>query len=157
MNSSNEQSDGTPTNMKTLLLNRNRPLYTAYDPQQDTSNEYPNSMQRRSSFQVATKLNSLDISTMPETYYVIDKPLIKRNHYSPEHYRDKRRDHSKTDINRQSNLIMENQMIKDEYIINDKKSPEINSTYESNRKVIKDDKNFILNHDDHYRDDGIFV
>ncbi|CAF0986525.1 unnamed protein product [Rotaria magnacalcarata] len=167
---SNERSDGTMSNTKTLLINRNRTVFTPYDSKNESnydSNHFPVTMQRRSSFQAATKLNSLDFSTTPESFYFLDKQLIKssqRNHCSAErereHYREKRRDHSayaKVDFKQQTSLVMENQMIKDENSTKDQNWSQMKSVNEYNREISKDDKNFILNNDDRYRDDGIFV
>ncbi|CAF2879252.1 unnamed protein product [Rotaria sp. Silwood2] len=174
---SNERSDGTISTMKTLLINRNHTIYSPIDSQKEQyneSNQYPGTMQRRSSFQVATKLNSLDFYTTPESFYFLDKQVIKptqRNHYSPEHEhnREKNRDHSsytKTDFNRQNSLIVENHLLTNEYLnttnsTNDQKWSEMNSMNDYNRENSKDDKKFILNTNDRnyerYRDDGIFV
>jgi hypothetical protein len=165
-------SNGT---IKTLPINRNRTIFSSNDSSNE-SNHGPITIQRRSSFQAATQLNSLDFYTTSDPFYFLDKQLIKptqRNHYSPEsdlrereHYREKRRNHSpypKINLNRQSSLIVENHMLTNGYSdttnsTNDQQSHEINSTNESS---YKDDKNFILNNDgrndDYYRNDGIFV
>jgi hypothetical protein len=131
--------------MKTLPINRNRTVFTPTDSQDEQTNPAPVTMQRRSSFQAATKLNSLDFYNPSEPFYFLDKQLIKptqRNHYSSE--QDKRR----------NTLIVENQMLTSGYSnrtnsFNDQSVHEMNSTEEN--------KNFILTHENHYRDDGIFV
>jgi hypothetical protein len=146
--------------MKTLPINRNRTLFTTSDSPQEQSNQIPITMQRRSSFQEATKLNSLDFYTTSEPFYFLDKQFIKpiqRNHYSPE--REKRRDYSKIDPHRPNPLIVENHMLTNEYLdrtnsYNDQSIHEMNS---NNRDSLEDNKNFILNHENRYRDDGIFV
>jgi len=64
------------------------------------------SIQRRPSFQAATKFSTLDFYTTSEPFYFLDKQLTKssqRNHYSP--YANR---HS-------TGLIMENQMIKNSH------------------------------------------
>jgi hypothetical protein len=115
-------------------------------------------MQRRSSFQAATKLNSFDFSTTQDSFYFLDKQAIKpsqRNHYSPEHYREKRREYSsyaKSDSNhRQNSLVMENPLLTNGYSnkTNDQQWREMNIINEMNRE------NYISN--DNERDDGIFV
>lgn len=158
-NSSNEQSDET---IKTLPINRNRTV----DLQQDEyiePNQIPITMQRRSSFQVATKLNNIDFSTKTEAFYFLDKQLIKstqRNHYSPEHYQDKRREYSPYLNQQQNNLIVANGMLTNGYI-NKTNSKNDQQSYENNRDNFKEKKKFILNNnvqnEDYHRDDGIFV
>jgi hypothetical protein len=128
--------------MKTLPINRNRTLITnPTDSPQEQTSQFPVTMQRRSSFQAATKLNSLDFYTPSEPFYFLDKQLIKptqRNHYSPE--REKRR----------NTLIVENQMSTDQInSYNDQSIHEMTSTEEN--------KKFILTHENRYYDDGIFV
>jgi hypothetical protein len=157
INLSSERSNGT---IKTLPINRNRTLFSTPDSQKEEyneSNQVPITIQRRSSFQTATKLNSLDFYKPQEPFYFLDKQLIKpiqRNHYSPD--REKRRDYSpylKADINQHNNHMVENQMLTN----NDQQSRESNSTNEFDR----DNQNFILynndRNEDRYRDDGIFV
>lgn len=128
--------------MKTLPINRNRTLFTPTDSQHEQTTPTPLvTMQRRSSFQAATKLNSLDFYNPTEPFYFLDKPLIKptqRNHYSSEH--DKRR----------NTLIVENQMLTSGY------SNRTNS-YNDQMNSTEENKNFILTHENRYRDDGIFV
>jgi hypothetical protein len=164
--------------IKTLSINRNRTLFSGSDSHNE-SNPMPITIQRRSSFQAATQLNSLDFYTTSEPFYFLDKQLIKstqRNHYSPErdlhereHYREKRRDYSpypKTDANRQNSLIVENHILTNGHLDttnfnNNQEGRETNSTNEFDRNSFRNDKNFILNNndrnEDHYRDDGIFV
>jgi hypothetical protein len=159
--------------MKTLPINRNRTLFSTFDSQKEgynESNNIPVTMQRRSSFQVATKLNNLDFDIKPESFYFLDKQLTKstqRNHYSPEHYQEKRQEFSpylKTDLHQQNNHIVENGMLTNGYLNKtnsktDQQSREKNSLNEFNRDDFKDNKKFILNNqnEDHRRDDGIFV
>jgi hypothetical protein len=138
--STNKAGSSATATIKTLPLNRTRPLFAAFGPQQpyDESNLLPLTTQRRSSFQTATKLNNFDFYTAQEPFYLMDKQLMKvnqRNSYSPErdlrereHYREKRREyspHSKDDrlleINRQhllertysreNSMVVENQML----------------------------------------------
>ncbi|CAF4568039.1 unnamed protein product [Rotaria sp. Silwood1] len=126
LNSNNTTGSSATATIKSLPLTRNRPLFTAFNPQQqqqqqDESNPYPLTVQRRSSFQAATKLNSFDFYKIQEPFYLIDRQSIKmnqRNNYSPErdlrereHYREKRREYSPNlrdenliDINRQNLL-----------------------------------------------------
>ncbi|CAF3767718.1 unnamed protein product [Rotaria sordida] len=164
---SNEQTNGTISTMKTLPINRNHtnffPFDSSQNEQQNELNQYPETLQRRSSFQVATKLNNLDFYTKPESFYFLDKQIrkpIQRNHYSPEHNHSS---YSNTDFNRQNNFIVENHLLTNEYlnIINDQTWSEMNSMNEYNQENSNDDKNFILNNQDRnydrYRDDGIFV
>ncbi|CAF1365858.1 unnamed protein product [Adineta steineri] len=160
LNVSNDQLNGT---IKTLPINRNRTLLSTFDSQQDQLNEtnqIPVAMQRRSSFQTATKLNNLDFYTTQESFYFLDKQIIKpsqRNHYSPEHYRDKNSPYLKTD---QNNLIVENTMLINTK--NEQQIREINPLNEFTRDNFKDTKKFILNNNHHSKeerklDDGIFV
>lgn len=154
--------------VKTLPINRNRALVTPMDSQEGSSLG-PLTIQRRSSFQAATQLNSLDFYSTPDPFYFLDKQILKtshRNHYSPDHdyYREKRRNYSpylKTDLlNQQANLIVENHLLTNGYI-----EPTINEknhfVNEHQQDSYKDEKNFILNNDDRnedrYRNDGIFV
>jgi hypothetical protein len=141
--------------MKTLPINRNRTLFSTFDSQQEEyneSNHIPVTMQRRSSFQVAT--------IKPESFYFLDKQLIKstqRNHYSPEHYQEKRQEFSpylKTDLHQQNNLIVENGMLTNGYL-----NKTNSKTDQQSRDDFKDNKKFILNNqnEDQRRDDGIFV
>jgi hypothetical protein len=133
-------SSATAT-IKTLPLNRTRPLFAAFgghDQQHDESHPHPLTIQRRSSFQTATKLNGLDFYTSQEPFYLIDKQMMKMNqrtNYSPErdlrereHYREIRREYSPyskddnlIDVTRQNileitrsrenSLIVENHML----------------------------------------------
>lgn len=114
-NSSNSTATGSTSataTIKTLPLNRTRPLFSAFGPQpsqpanHDDNNPplLPFSLQRRSSFQTATKVNGFDFYKSQEPFYLIDRQLMKghqRNHYSPERdlrereqYREKRREYS---------------------------------------------------------------
>ncbi|CAF3221358.1 unnamed protein product [Rotaria sp. Silwood2] len=140
LSSSNTTGSSATATIKSLPLTRNRPLFAAFNPQQqqDESNPYPLTIQRRSSFQAATKLNSFDFYKSQEPFYLIDRQSMKmtqRNNYSPErdlrereHYREKRREYSPNskdenliDINRQNLLdttrsrensfIVENRML----------------------------------------------
>lgn len=122
-------------------MNRTRPLFAAFGPQSaldETITHPPLTVQRRSSFQAATKLNGLDFYTTQEPFYLLDRQMMKinhRNHYSPErdlrereNYREKRREYSPDaknetliDLNRQvlldtsrsreNSLIVENRML----------------------------------------------
>lgn len=137
---SNVGSSATAT-IKSLPLNRTRPLFAAFGPQaplDDPNTHPPLTVQRRSSFQAATKLNGLDFYTTQEPFYLLDRQMMKinqRNHYSPErdlrereNYREKRREYSPDarnetliDLNRQvlldtsrsreNSLIVENRML----------------------------------------------
>lgn len=137
---SNVGSSATAT-IKTLPLNRTRPLFAAFGPQpnlDETITHPPLTVQRRSSFQAATKLNGLDFYTAQEPFYLLDRQMMKinqRNHYSPErdlrereNYREKRREYSPDlknetliDLNRQvlldtsrsreNSLVVENRML----------------------------------------------
>lgn len=138
---SNVGSSATAT-IKSLPLNRTRPLFAAFGPQvpplDDPNTHPPLTVQRRSSFQAATKLNGLDFYTTQEPFYLLDRQMMKinqRNHYSPERdlrereqYREKRREYSPDprnetliDLNRQvlldnsrsreNSLIVENRML----------------------------------------------
>jgi hypothetical protein len=121
--STNTANSSATATIKTLPINRTRPLFSAFGPQTpyDETHLVPLSTQRRSSFQTATKLNNFDFYTAQEPFYLMDRQLMKvnqRNSYSPErdlrereHYREKRREyspHSKDDrsleINRQQLL-----------------------------------------------------
>lgn len=143
-----DQLLGSPSNVnssamatiKTLPLNHSRPLFAAFGPQTpiDEHHQTPLTVQRRSSFQAATKLNGLDFYTAQEPFYLIDRQMMKtnqRSNYSPErdlrereHYREKRREYSPDlknehliDINRthlldttrsrENSLIVENHML----------------------------------------------
>ena len=179
LNSTHGRSDGT---MKTLLINRNRAIYSPIVPQQEErreSNLFPATMQRRSSFQTATQLNSVDFNGIPESFYFLDKKLVKpmqRNHHPPDrasheyaYYREKRHDYSpysKTDFNHQNSFVVKNQMLINEYLNtiksnHDQKFYEVNPTNEYNRDNSTYNKDYSLNNNDrninHYRDDGIFV
>lgn len=179
---SGERYDGTLSNIKTLSINRNpanlSPLAFQNEQYQET-NKFLNTTQRRSSFQAATQLNSLDFYTTSDRFYFLDKNVIKptpRNHYSPErdlrereNYREKRRDYSlysKPDFNRQSSTQYENRISTNENLNtinsnNDQQLHEINAINEYNRENSRNDNTIILNNDDRnedrYRDDGIFV
>ena len=126
--------------IKTLPLNRTRPLFSAFGPQPLNPDPHPVpfTMQRRSSFQAATKLNGLDFYAAQEPFYLIDRQTMKmnqRNNYSPErdlrereNYREKRREYSPyakddhlVDLHRQNHadrnrsrensLVMENHLL----------------------------------------------
>ncbi|UJR31889.1 hypothetical protein I4U23_019363 [Adineta vaga] len=152
--SSNTTGSSATATIKTLPLNRTRPLFAAFSPhdqlqqqqqqqlqqhlQRDETNHNPLTIQRRSSFQTATKLNSLDFYTAQEPFYLLDRQMMKvnqRNSYSPErdlrareHYREIRREYSPyskdenlldihrqtlldVDRTRENSLIVENHML----------------------------------------------
>jgi hypothetical protein len=140
LGSTNNAGSSATATIKSLQLNRTRPMFSGFGPQlpPDDLTHPPLTIQRRSSFQAATKLNGLDFYTSQEPFYLIDRQMMKmnqRNNYSPErdlrereHYREKRRDYSPdgknehlVDINRQTlldrsrsrenSLIVENQML----------------------------------------------
>jgi hypothetical protein len=149
LGSSTPATDSPATaTIKTLPLNRTRPLFSAFGPQtqvplspaiqQEDNQPLPFTMQRRSSFQTATKINGFDFYKTQEPFYLIDRQLMKtsqRNHYSPERdlrereqYRERRREYSPyakddhlIDIHRdnmlnsgrsrENSLIVENQML----------------------------------------------
>jgi hypothetical protein len=143
LGSTNNAGSSATATIKTLPLNRSRPLFAAFGPQyqHDDSNHPPLTIQRRSSFQAATKLNGLDFYTAQEPFYLIDRQIMKmnqRNNYSPErdlrereHYREKRREYSPDsknehliDINRQTLLdpsrSRENSLIVENHILTTK-------------------------------------
>lgn len=151
LGSSNKAGPSATATIKTLPLNRTRPLFSAFGPQNqvplssantslqhEDNSSVPFSMQRRSSFQTATKVNGFDFYKSQEPFYLIDRQLMRgnqRNHYSPERdlrereqYRERRREyspHSKDehliDIHRENlivsarsrenSVIVENQML----------------------------------------------
>jgi len=140
LGSTNNAGSSATATIKSLQLNRNRPLFAAFGPQQQYNdiNQPPLTIQRRSSFQTATKLNGLDFYTSQEPFYLIDRQTMKmnqRSNYSPErdlrereHYREKRREHSpdsknenlvdhnrqnllETTRSRENSLIVENHML----------------------------------------------
>ncbi len=140
LGSTNNAGSSATATIKTLQLNRTRPLFAAFGPQGqfEEPNHPPLTIQRRSSFQTATKLNALDFYTAQEPFYLIDRQMMKtnhRNHYSPErdlrereHYREKRRDYSPDskadtliDLNRQTLLdttrSRENSLIVENHVL----------------------------------------
>ncbi|CAF0811340.1 unnamed protein product [Rotaria sordida] len=107
LGSPNMSGSSATATIKSLPLTRNRPLFSAFNNSQqhdDELNPYPLTVQRRSSFQAATKLNSFDFYKTQEPFYLIDRHTMKmnqRNNYSPErdlrereNYREKRREYS---------------------------------------------------------------
>ncbi|UJR14833.1 hypothetical protein I4U23_001818 [Adineta vaga] len=160
----NSTSDLSERTTKTLPINRNRTVLSSTDCQHEQandSNSIPSAMQRRASFQTATKLNHFEFSSStPEPYYFLDKQIIKptqRNHYSPDNnYREKARHFSPYLKIEQNHLIVENAMLINPK--NDSQIREINSLNDFHR----DTKKFILknNHEtnvERSRDEGIFV
>ncbi|CAF3351027.1 unnamed protein product [Rotaria socialis] len=142
LGSTNPAGSSATATIKTLPLTRTRPLFAAFGPQlqhhTDETMPQPLTIQRRSSFQAATKLNGFDFYKSQEPFYLIDRQMMKmnqRNNYSPErdlrereHYREKRREYSPNsrddhliDINRQhlldanrsreNSVIVENNML----------------------------------------------
>lgn len=118
LNSPNgNRSSGTAT-IKTLPVTRPRPLFSGFGAQvalplasvvgstvaADELNNYPYTMQRRSSFQAATKLHGFDYFKTNEPFYLLERNMNKpnqRNNYSPERdlrereqYRERRREYS---------------------------------------------------------------
>ena len=148
---SNKAGSSATATIKTLPLNRTRPLFSAFGPQNqlplasantslqtDDNGPVPFSMQRRSSFQTATKVNGFDFYKSQEPFYLIDRQMMRghqRNQYSPERdlrereqYRERRREYSPypkderlIDIHRdtlivptrsrENSVIVENQML----------------------------------------------
>ncbi|CAF0988277.1 unnamed protein product [Adineta steineri] len=151
LGSTNTTGSSATATIKTLPQNRTRPLFAAYathdqqqlqlqqqQKQRDESNLHPLTIQRRSSFQTATKLNGLDFYTSQEPFYLIDRQMMKMNqrgNYSPErdlrereHYREIRREYSPypkddnlIDMNRQNLLdthrSRENSLIVDNHLL----------------------------------------
>jgi hypothetical protein len=144
LGSTNSAGSSATATIKNLSLNRNRPLFAAFGPQtpqtqldDSNSNHPPLTIQRRSSFQTATKLNALDFYTAQEPFYLIDRQIKmnQRSTYSPErdlrerqHYREKRREYSpdsknensinmnrqdllETSRSRENSLVVENHML----------------------------------------------
>ncbi|CAF1279939.1 unnamed protein product [Adineta ricciae] len=151
---------------KTLPNNRNRSIVSSTDSSHIQSNDLssvPSTMQRRSSFQAATKTNHFELSSTPESFYFLDKQISKstqRNHYSPEQCRDKARHQSPCPkLDQSSHLIVENTILTTPKV--DQQINHMNSLNNFHRENVKDTKKFILNnHDQHVerrRDDGIFV
>ena len=142
LGSPNSAGSSATATIKALPLSCNRPLFSDFGLQKlsdDETSQYPLTVQRRSSFQAATKLNSFDFYRMQEPFFLSDRQTMKMNqynhHYSPErdlrereHYREKRREYSPNlkdenfmDINREdllemdrtraNSLILENHML----------------------------------------------
>lgn len=136
--STNPAGASATATIKTLPINRPRPLFAAFNTPSDESSHNPLTIQRRSSFQTATKLNGLDFYSAQEPFYLLDRQMMKinqHNSYSPErdlrareHYREIRREYSPyskddnlIDIHRQNmldnertrenSLIVENHML----------------------------------------------
>ena len=160
-------ANGPVDTAKTLPLNRDRTLFRSINPN-------PLTMQRRSSFQTATKLNSLDFYSSKEPVFFFDKPSLhptQRNHYSPERdlrerdfYREKRRTYSPlapTYPNRQSSLVMENHFSTNNSYLGSKNTntnphePSWRDNSDYSRDQTKDNQQLIFRAAD--RDDGIFV
>ena len=160
-------ANGTMNSAKTLPINRDRTLFSSV-------NANPLTMQRRSSFQVATKLNNFDFYSSKEPVFFFDKPPlnpIQRNHYSPERdprerdlYREKRRTYSPftpSSSDRQHSLVMENQFLTaNSYFSNPNHThPRHEQVWRENndydRDPSKDSQQLIFRADD--RDNGIFV
>ncbi|CAF0878185.1 unnamed protein product [Adineta ricciae] len=147
ISSTNTNGSSATATIKTLPLNRTRPVFAAF-PSHDQSKQQqahsqhvdhnPLTVQRRSSFQNATKLNGLDFYSTQEPFYLLDRQMMKinqRNSYSPErdlrareHYREIRREYSpyskdenlldihrqdllESDHTRENSLIMENHLL----------------------------------------------
>lgn len=123
LGSGNAAGSSATATIKTLPLTRNRPLFAAFGPQHphDETHPYPLTIQRRSSFQAATKLNAFDFYRTQEPFYLLDRQMMKMNQrgtYSPErdlrereHFREIRREYSPNsreehilDLNRQNIL-----------------------------------------------------
>jgi hypothetical protein len=131
-----------------------------------TRNTIPLTMQRRSSFQTATKLNGFDVYSKQQPVCFFDKSSnnpAQRHHYSPERdlrerdiYRERRRADSphwnQQTSHRNNSVVMDNDYLNKNDYLSSTNDPSWGDTNDYERNQWKDNQNLLVD-----RDDGIFV